>query len=163
KPAPPAPDSQFFRRLNLDMTGKIPTLLDIRDFIDDDRPDKRALWVERMMEAEDNNKTNLYAQHFAHVWRSLMLTNSNANFQAQQFTPGFELWLREKLQANTPYDKVARELLTTPPFNNRGGSSTQAFYFDNENKPENLASATTRVFLGVKLECAQCHPHPFAK
>src|SRR5215510_5040786 len=53
-------------------------------------------------------------------------------------------------------------MISTPP-NNPGGFTPAAFYFVNENKAENLAGATARVFLGVKIECAQCHKHPFAK
>src|SRR5262249_50296251 len=63
--------------------------------------------------------------------------------------------------------KLVHELLTANPVFNGGGgmnnASPAAFYFGNENKAENLAGATSRVFLGVKIECAQCHPHPFAK
>jgi hypothetical protein len=85
----------------------------------------------------------------------------------------FEGWLREKLQGNVSYDKMVREILTGQPFGGvqpggfgRGmgvNNSTAAFYFANENKAENLAGSTARLFLGVKLECAQCHAHPFAK
>src|SRR5262249_731780 len=67
---------------------------------------------------------------------------------------GFEMWLRQQLRDNTPYDDMARAILSP--------SGTGAFYAANENRPENLAAATTRTFLGVKLECAQCHRHPLA-
>src|SRR4029077_16907424 len=75
----------------------------------------------------------------------------------------------EKLKSNVPYNRLVHEILTSGTNNagmlNRGGVSASpvAFYFINENKPENLAAATTRKFLGVKLECAQCHAHPFAR
>src|SRR5207244_3203131 len=74
----------------------------------------------------------------------------------------FEGWLRQKLTSNTSYDKMAHELLTAQP-QQLQGFTPSAFYFVNENKAENLAGATARVFLGVKIECAQCHKHPFAK
>jgi outer membrane murein-binding lipoprotein Lpp len=156
KPAPSADDAEFFRRLNLDLTGKIPNLLDIRDFLDDDRMDKRWIWSEQLVDSEH------FAKHFANVLRAIMIAGSNNNQQAQFLLPSFEAWLRQRLERNTGYDRLVYELLTdSPNFNN--GVSPSAFYFANENKAENLAGTTSRVFLGVKLECAQCHAHPFAK
>jgi hypothetical protein len=155
KPAPPANDAAFFRRVYLDLGGRIPSLTEIRDFIDDDRPDKRWIWVEQLLESET------YANHFANVWRHLLLPQNN-NFQVQFFANSFEGWLRERLKSNTPYDQMVRELVTAPP-NNRVAQSPSAFLQANELKPENLAASTSRLFLGHKLECAQCHDHPFAK
>ena len=158
KPAPAADDAAFFRRLNLDVAGKIPNLLDIRDFLDDDRTDKRWIWSEQLVESEH------FAKHFANVLRERMIAGSNNNQQAQFLLPSFEAWLRQRLEKNTGYDRIVYELLTeTPNFNFNNGVSPSAFYFANENKAENLAGTTSRVFLGVKLECAQCHAHPFAK
>jgi outer membrane murein-binding lipoprotein Lpp len=181
-----ATDYAYFRRLNLDLAGRIPELNDIHDFIDDTRSEKRWIWVERLLgndisedpkERENYLKEygDLYAKHFANVWRAHMIVNSNNNFQAINLTPQFESWLHDKLKANTSYDKMVQEILMgsqngvmQPQFGGRGfqqnlPASTAAFYFANENKPENLAGTTARLFLGVKLECAQCHPHPFAK
>jgi len=156
RPAPLADDAQFFRRVNLDLTGKIPNLLDIRDFLDDDRPDKRWIWAEQLVESEH------FARHFANVLRAHMIAGNTSNQQSLFLIPGFEAWLRQRLEKNTGYDRIVYELLTAQPiFNN--GPSAAAFYFANENKAENLAGTTSRVFLGVKLECAQCHAHPFAK
>jgi hypothetical protein len=86
--------------------------------------------------------------------------------------PGFESWLRKQLARNAPYDAMVRDLLTAPvgqqSMRNIYGPAGQgeptpvAFYLAKEIKPENLAAATSRVFLGFKLECAQCHNHPFA-
>jgi hypothetical protein len=162
-PAPRADESTYFRRLNLDLVGRIPTLTDHRDFLDNPDPDKRWEWVERFLAAET------YSRHFASMWRTHIL-GSNVQQQFAGFGPGFELWLAERLKSNTPYNRLVHEILTSTgnaqdmQFGGRGmNASPAAFYFVNENKPENLAAATTRNFLGVKLECAQCHAHPFAK
>jgi hypothetical protein len=186
KPSPRASDYAYFRRLNLDLGGRIPELNDIHDFIDDTRLEKRWIWVERLLgndisqDPRDRERYRkefgeLYTRHFANFWRAQMIVNSNNNFQAINLTPQFENWLREKLDKNVGYDKMVREILTgaqnvgmQPQFGGRGfqpnlPGSTAAYYFANENKPENLAGTTARLFLGVKLECAQCHPHPFAK
>lgn len=161
-PAPRADDSTYFRRLNLDLVGRIPMLTDHWDFLQNDDPDKRWEWVNRFLAAET------YAKHFASIWRTQVL-GSNVQQQFAGFAPGFEMWLQEQLKTNASYDRLVRDLLTSAGNDSsmafRGGTnaSPAAFYFVNENKPENLAAATTRTFLGVKLECAQCHAHPFAK
>jgi hypothetical protein len=157
KAASPATDAEFIRRLAIDLAGRIPTILEVRDFLDDDRPNKREIWVERFLEQE------MYPRHFANVFRALMLPEDQGNFQVLQFTPQFENWLREHLQKNTPYDKMVRELLTGQPFANNNTANVNAFYQASEFKPENLAGSTSRIFLGVKLECAQCHDHPFSR
>jgi hypothetical protein len=150
--------AQVARRLSIDLAGKIPNLLDTRDFLDptNDSPSKLEDRIDQLLNEET------YARNFAHYWRSVMLQNSN-NQQAQFFQFQFENWLRQRLAANTPYDKMAYEVFTTQNVQGGGNASPGVFYQVNENKAENLAGATARVFLGVKIECAQCHKHPFAK
>ncbi len=167
QPAPPAPDTEFVRRVYLDLAGRIPSVAEVRQFLDDKRPDKRRRLVDQLLAGPR------YVTHFTNVWRSLLLPEAGSSIQSRILTPGFESWLREKLQQNTPYDVMVRELLTVPmagngrnPFGQQqqGGKPTPiAFYLAKEVKPENLAAATSRLFLGVKIECAQCHNHPFAE
>jgi hypothetical protein len=154
KPAPQTDDAEFIRRVYLDLAGRIPSIIEARDFLDDQRPDKRRLWVDRLL-AEPS-----YANHFANVWRALLLSQGNPE-TIPQLAPGLEAWLRQNLQKNTGYDQLVREILTASP---GGGETTPAaFYQAGESKAENLAASTSRLFLGVKLECAQCHKHPFAR
>jgi hypothetical protein len=145
EPAPPADDAEFFRRLCLDLTGKIPSLAMVRDFLDDDRPDKRRLWADELLDAPDS--ADRYAAHFANFWRSVLLAQSNPQFVRSGAR--LEDYLRKHLRANTPYDKLVRDLFTSP--------DAADYFTAYENKPENVAGATARVFLGVRLECAQCH------
>jgi hypothetical protein len=169
KPAPLSSDAEFFRRVNLDLVGRIPALTDVRDFLDDDEyatpEDKRRAWVEELLKKKvmlNNQETLLYAQHFANVWRHIMLPNVNNNEFIRYYGTSLEGWLRERLRDNTGYDKMARELLTAPVYG-QSNTSPGIFYQANELKAENLAASTSRLFLGHKLECAQCHDHPFAK
>jgi hypothetical protein len=161
KAAAPASDAEFFRRLNLDLNGRIPTLIDVTDFRDDDRADKRAIWVDRVLDNESLDRKNRFAQHFAQVLRSWMLSSNSNNIQIRFQQGFFEAWLQQKLQADLGYDRIVRDLLTSAPIV-QGGPSPTAFFLDNEIKPENLAGSASRIFLGVKLECAQCHKHPTA-
>jgi hypothetical protein len=157
KAGPKAELAQLARRLHIDLVGRIPNLLEIRDFLDptNDSPTKLEDRVDALL-ADD-----AYAYNFAHHWRWVML-GSGTNQQRVNLQFQFEGWLRSRLSNNTSYDKVAFELLTSAP-NQQQGPTPSPFYTANENKAENLAGATAKVFLGVKIECAQCHKHPFAK
>jgi Protein of unknown function (DUF1553)/Protein of unknown function (DUF1549) len=162
KPAPRSSDADFFRRVNLDLLGKIPSIVEARDFTDDDSPDKRWTWVEEMLKkAEGSPEKSLYARHFANVWRHIILPQNNTEV-FRFYSGSLENWLFGHLEKNTGYDKMVRELLTASPYG-QGGNGASIFYQVNEFKPENLAAVTSRLFLGHKLECAQCHDHPFAK
>jgi hypothetical protein len=165
KPAPQPDDAEYLRRLYLDLTGRIPRVIEVRDFLDETSPHKRQQVVERLL--EDPYYARQYINHFTNVWRALLVSQTN-NQQVQFLLPSFEAWLRHHVQANTPYDELIRQLLTAPvdlggrrqgPFPNQSESAL-AFYQANDLKAENLAASTTRLLLGVKLECAQCHDHP---
>jgi hypothetical protein len=164
RPAAPAEDAEFLRRAWLDLAGTIPPVSEVRDFLDDRRPDKRERLLLRLLRGPG------YANHFAHVLRAVLLPDNDnvANFG---LAPVFQSWLRERLAENVGYDRMVREILTAAPGGGRRGLGAMpagvgtgplAFYQANENKPENLAGSTARLFLGVKLECAQCHNHPHA-
>jgi hypothetical protein len=175
KPAPAADDAEFFRRAHLDLAGRIPSVTEARDFLEDDRPDKRRLWVDRILQADpdDESYRDAYASHFANVWRAALLAQTNQQVLNQQ--QPLEAWLRRRIKAGVGYDQIVRDLLTQQTPGNQGlppglvlgggppEGSPAAFFQANENRPENLAGSTARLFLGVSLECAQCHDHPFAK
>ena len=86
------------------------------------------------------------------VWRSWLLAQTAQQAQSQ---PALDTWLQQRLKANIGYDRLVRELLTQPGGNQGGGpvqGSAAVFYQANENKPENLAGSTARLFLAVKLD-----------
>ena len=144
-PAPAADDAEFFRRLSLDLNGRIPTLAQLADFLDDRRPDKRRLWTDELLDGTNN--APLYVRHFTHFWRRQLLAQTAA--QGDGVVAPLESWLGKQVKANTPYDRLVRGVLTDP--------EAVGFFLANENRPEDLAGRTSRLFLGVKLECAQCH------
>jgi hypothetical protein len=166
EPAPPADDAEFLRRVYLDLVGRIPSVAEARTFLADARPDRRARLVEELLASPG------YVNHFANVWKQLLLPEADTNFEVRYFLPAFDAWLRNQFAENVGYDRMVRDLLTTPAGNpqamfqygrsNRGEASPQAYFFAKEYKPENLGASTAQLFLGIKLECAQCHDHPFA-
>lgn len=94
RPASRTDDAEFFRRIHLDLAGRIPSVTEIRDFLDDDRPDKRRLWVDRILLADtsDSSYRTAYVNHFTNVWRGWLLAQTNQAAQFQQ--PALETWLR---------------------------------------------------------------------
>lgn len=165
KPAAPADDAEFLRRVYLDVAGRIPGPTEARQFLDDKRPDKRARLVEQLLSSPH------YANHFTNVWRALLLPEVSTSIQARIQLPAFRAWLRQHLDRDSGYDAMVRDLIAAPiSAGGMGkgvgygddGPSPDAFFFAKDLAPENLAAAASRVFLGVKLECAQCHDHPFA-
>jgi hypothetical protein len=163
-PTHAADDAEFVRRVSLDLTGRIPTVSEVRDFLDDRSADKRLRVVKQLMEHPR------YVEHVTAIWRA-QLVPQGSDREAIFFARSIEPWLRKHFRANTPYDRLVRDLLTADvamrrrdaPLVDPVNPLPYGFYQANESKPENLAASTSRLFLGVKLECAQCHHHPFAK
>jgi Protein of unknown function (DUF1549)/Protein of unknown function (DUF1553) len=169
KPADAASDSEFLRRVYLDLAGMIPPAHVTREFLDDKSPDKRQKLVEKLLSGQR------YVSNFTVFWRSVLLPEST-NGDNLGLRASFEAWLRTRLEQNAGFDRMAREILATAQQRRRGqlaeldladgqnqGISPIAFDLANESKPENLAGSTARLFLAVKLECAQCHNHPHAE
>ncbi len=121
-------------------------------------PDRRRRLIDHLLDQPG------YAGTFARFWGSRWLPQGDAQFE--NLKPQFLDWLRRRLRQNAPYDRMAREVLGAEggaPGERRGtGGAPRLFLQANEFKPENLAGSVSRVFLGVSLECAQCHDHPSA-
>jgi Protein of unknown function (DUF1549)/Protein of unknown function (DUF1553) len=165
RPAAIADDGEFLRRVSLDLIGKIPTAAEARDFLDDPSKDKRLALVERLLDSP------AYTARATEALRKVLLPEADTDDVARQFAGSFEAWLRKKVIEEAGYDRIVREILTAK-LNTRSPDAavvattmdaSPAAYFDaKERKPENLASGVSRVFLGIRLECAQCHHHPFS-
>jgi hypothetical protein len=148
-PAGRADDAEFLRRVYLDLTGRIPSVAQVRRFLADPAADKRARLIDQLLDQAT------YVQHFTNIWRAVLLPDNVAVSGNANLRPAFETWLRKQLADNAPYDQMVRDIIRP--------AGPRAFYQAQENKAENLAAATSRLFLGIKLECAQCHSHPFAR
>jgi hypothetical protein len=170
-PAETTDDAEFCRRAYLDILGRTPKAAEARAFIDDKDPAKRAKLVDQLL------KMPQHANHFAAVTRSQWLPQTANNFQLAQFGFQFETWLRTQFRDNVPVDQVIRRIVTLkvnvntqnpmfrfvqPDPSEPDGFNISGFYSANEGRPENMGATVSRLFLGVKLECAQCHDHFFA-
>ncbi len=175
QPAALVDDATYLRRLYLDLQGRIPTVAQLRDFLADQGSFKRQDYVDRLLTADARPErfSRRTSENLARVWRRMMIPASSAN---APMGPQLEPWLARQFSANTPYDVLAQKLLlarpqpnmaslapTPAPLPQPADPDAEAFLFQQAvgQSPENLAAAFTRVFLGVRLNCAQCHEHPF--
>lgn len=150
-PAELSTDSEFLRRVYLDLVGVIPRVSEVREFLDDGSPDKRQALVDRLLISPR------YATHMANTWRQLMLPGG-VDLQQMQSVSGVQNWLRRRFAANLRYDRIVSDFLAATG----GGETGPALYYTSlELQPEKLAASTSRIFLGLQIECAECHDHPF--
>ncbi|MGE3314603.1 MAG: DUF1549 domain-containing protein, partial [Planctomycetaceae bacterium] len=149
-PSPVATDAVFMRRAYLDLLGLIPTADEAKRFIDDKTPDKRARLVDSLLERPE------YADAWAQKWSDLLRVEEKT--LDRKGVRNFHAWIRQSIAGNKPLDQFARELLSA-----RGSTYTNppANYYRALRDPVSRAEATAQVFLGVRLQCAKCHSHPF--
>jgi hypothetical protein len=149
-PSALANDSAFLRRAHLDVIGRLPTPDEVREFLADTSPDKRARLIDRLLERPE------YADYWANKWMDLLRPNPyRVGIKAVFNLDG---WIRESFRANKPYDQFVREIVTA------SGStfdSTPATIFRDRREPEEIGPMISQLFLGVRLDCAKCHHHPF--
>jgi len=173
KPAAVADDGEYCRRVYLDVIGRAPKVSELREFLDDNDSQKRIKLVDKLLTLPS------HAAHFAAVTRQAWLPQSVTNQQFAFFGVQLEVFLKNRYRDNTAADVTVRRLLTVATringFNGNGqmrflqpdpndpeSQSLIAYYQANEVKPETVGASVSRLFLGIKLECAQCHDHPFA-
>lgn len=164
EPADIADDAEFFRRVWLHLAGTIPPVSEVRRFLADSSADKRERVVDELLSRPS------FVRQFTTFWRRAWLPEADTDPVAQARVPALEGWLRRQLLEDRKYDEIVRELLTAPLPKSGAASASQmndgengplAFLLAKDAKPENLAATASRAFLGVRLDCAQCHDHPF--
>ena len=144
-------DATFIRRIALDLTGKNPTSGEVVAFLRDDNPQKRAALLERLLQSPG------CAVHLANTWSAWLLPEMQ-DLGAGPGRAGLHTWLRNRFANNLRYDRLVADLLAA---SGPASSGPGSFFISLEGKPEKIAAKTARVFLGVQLDCAECHDHPF--
>ncbi|WP_406695300.1 DUF1549 domain-containing protein [Singulisphaera sp. Ch08] len=160
QPAPIVDDATFLRRASLDLIGRPPTVAEAREFLSapDPSAEKRAKLLNRLIDSGGHTR------HMATFWRRAWVPQADTA-EFARLADDFEAWVTLKLRDEAPYDRMVRELLTLDEVTSArpAGVSPGGFFAASEYKPENLAANASRGFLGVNLDCAQCHNHPFAR
>jgi len=151
QPAPLASDAEFLRRVYLDLTGRLPSVWQTRQFLHDTDPDKRARLIDTLVHSPR------FAAHAAAVWRRILVPQSIEPAQAAN-AAGLQRWLEEQFVERQRFDNLVAALLTAQG----DGSSGPALYYETlQARPEKLAASTAAIFLGLQIQCAECHDHPF--
>ena len=151
-PSPPADDATFHRRVFLDLTGRLPTAAEVREFLADNRTNKRARLVDVLLKRPE------YADYQALKWADLLRINRQDLGAKPAWR--YHQWLRRSFERNQPYDEFLRELVTAQGNSQSNGAVNFFRAFKN---PNDLTVAVSQVFLGVRLDCAKCHHHPYEK
>jgi hypothetical protein len=167
EPAPPVDDARFLRRAWLDLLGVVPPPETVTAFLLDPAPDKRARAVQAMLASPR------HAEHWTNYWDRVLL---GREVRAQLVDrPAFRAWLSERFSKNTPWNQLVLDLVTATGQNRPGDDGPTPGPTDPrvngavnwllryQNSPADLTGAASRVFLGVQIQCAQCHDHKTEK
>ena len=152
-PSPVCNDATFLRRATLDIAGRLPSIDEATAFLNSSEIDKRDRVVDRLLRSPD------YADYFAGKWTALLKNRrDDASDIVSNFA--FHAWVRDSLLANKPYDQFVRELLAAT--GTVIGNPPVAWY-KRVKEPKQQIEDVAQLFLGVRMQCAQCHHHPFEK
>jgi hypothetical protein len=143
-------DAEFLRRIYLDIIGRLPSSEEARSFLANTSSDKRTKLVDELLERPE------FPDFWANKWMDLLRPNPyRVGIKA---TFNYDAWIRDQFRRNVPYDQFVRGLLTAQGSTWTNGAVT---YFRDRREPDELTTITSQLFLGVRLECAKCHHHPF--
>lgn len=148
-PSDIASDSEFLRRVYLDTIGTLPTSVEARKFIEDSNPEKRQALIDELLDRPE------YADFWAMRWADLLRVDRDA------LTPrgavAMDRWLRKSFASNRPYDEFVRKIVAA---RGRTLATGPASFYKALTEPDVVARSVSQLFLGVRIECAQCHHHP---
>ncbi|MBU6221565.1 MAG: DUF1553 domain-containing protein [Planctomycetes bacterium] len=145
-------DEEFLRRASLDICGVLPTSDEYRSFMASTDPQKRAALVDQLLSRKE------FVDLWVMKWSELMMIRTVPNEVSYKAMLLYYNWLQERIEANTPIDQLVRELLSA-----KGGTFTEPAtnYFQHERDTLKTAENVAQVFMGMRIQCAQCHNHPF--
>ncbi len=148
-------DEVFLRRIYLDIIGRIPSLAEAKVFNQSKDTDKRSRLIDRLLNSEG------FVSHNYNYWADVLRINSRLGGGATEAEAAYRLWVKSSLRENKPYDQFVKEMISA-----RGhlwDNGAIGYYQRDRGMPLDNMSNTVRIFLGTRLECAQCHNHPFDK
>jgi hypothetical protein len=155
QPSPAASDEEWVRRAYLDVAGRIPTLTEVRAFISDKSPRKRAALVDQLLEDDD------YVRNWTTIWTNLCIGRGTPRRVSR---PSMEKFFREAFAKKRPWDEVVVDLISAEGhFEENGAVNYILAQMQMPDDGVQLTAMTARLFLGTQIQCTQCHNHPFNK
>ncbi|MBS0209413.1 MAG: DUF1549 domain-containing protein [Planctomycetes bacterium] len=152
-PSPVCDDGTFIRRATVDIAGRLPSVQETEQFIASKDANKRDQLVDRLLASSD------YADYFANKWNAI-LRNRRRQPGYIRGTYGFHEWIRDALADNVPYDQFVRGVLAA---SGEMGANPPVAWFREVNEVEQQIEDSAQLFLGLRIQCARCHHHPFEK
>ncbi len=151
QPAKRTSDEDFLRRVTFDLTGTTPSPGEVTLFGLDPDSAKREQLIDRLLKSDD------FATNWSRYWRDVIFTRAT-NMRAVLARGPFEKWMAEQLKDNVGWDAIATELITATGDVTENGQT--ALIFAQEGQASEIAAETSRIFLGIQIQCANCHDHP---
>jgi Protein of unknown function (DUF1549)/Protein of unknown function (DUF1553) len=150
-PSPLCSDDEFIRRASIDITGTLPRLEDYQHFMADKSPDKRARLVDDFLSRKE------FVEIWLMKWAELLQIRTNQNISTKSML-SYYTWLQNKIAGNVPMDQMVQDLLAS-----KGGTfaNPATNYYQNETDTLKTSENVAQVFMGMRIQCAQCHNHPF--
>jgi hypothetical protein len=163
-PSQPASEGEWCRRVYLDILGRIPSVAEMNAFLTDSATDKKARLVDQLL--YDEKHTEQYAKNWTTLWTNILIGRSGGTEDDTLISrPGMQKYLRDSFARNKPYDRMVHELVSATGVTSPGAEGFNgAANFLVGKLEENAALATAdtaRIFLGLQVQCTQCHNHPF--
>lgn len=152
-PSPLCDDSTFLRRVYLDIGGRVPTADETKAFLASHEPDKRDRVIDTLLNSPD------YADYFANKWTALLKNTRSENADITS-NFAFHAWMRDSLLANMKYDQIVRQILAST---GTIVSNPPVAWYKRVKEPTTQLEDVAQLFLGVRMQCAQCHHHPFER
>jgi hypothetical protein len=162
EPSPPCDDATFVRRAFLDAIGTLPTPEETTAFLQSTDPNKRSVLVDQLLGFAESPNGGQYSESYSAFWAlrwSDLVGNSSRELGAQGMW-ALHNWIRDSFRTGKPLDRFVRELVTAK---GSAYSHGPANFYRIHRDSSQLTEATAQIFLGVRLECAKCHHHPFEK
>ncbi len=154
KPSPQCDDSTFVRRVTIDLCGRLPTADETQGFLVETSPTKRADLIERLLESPD------YPAYFAMRWGAILRNSKLAG--ADQASFAFHNWIKDLIARNRPYDELVRGVVAAAG-EWQDAPAINWYWQMRDDQLHQVTADTAQVFLGVRLQCARCHHHPYER
>jgi hypothetical protein len=163
-PSPAATDGEWCRRVYLDIVGRVPSVQELREFLASREADKKAKLVNKLL--HDEVYTEEYARNWTTIWTNMLIGRSGGTEQNTLISrEGMQKYLRDSFARNKPYDRMVYELVTatgsTAPGAEDFNGASNFLVMKLEDDAAQATAMTAKIFLGLQVQCTQCHNHPF--
>jgi len=150
-PAPLVDDEEFIRRVSLDLTGNLPSTRETSLFCLDSSPDKRAALIDKLLDKPE------FSRSWSMYWREVIFSRAT-EARSRLAQDDFEKWMEAELAEKKSWDHIATELITAT--GDVQENAETALIFAHSGEPEEIAAEASRIFMGIQIQCANCHDHP---